>query len=65
VGDRPRSLFCHNTEGEIYYPLIMNVFINDLLSTVIKFKLKKTQNILAAKFYSHIISPHIYNLSLQ
>lgn len=43
----------------------MNVFINDLLSTVIKFKLKKTQNILAAKFYSHIISPHIYNLSLQ
>jgi hypothetical protein len=40
------------------------VFINDLLSTVIKFKMTKTQQVLAAKFHPHIMCPHIYNLSL-
>ena len=29
------------------------MFINDLLSTVIKFKMTKTQHVLAAQFYPH------------
>jgi hypothetical protein len=64
VGDKPRSWFCHNTERGINYSLITNVLINDLLSIVIKFKMTKTQQVLAAKFHPHIMCPHIYNFSL-